>query len=98
MDDIKGVLFERKYLEKACQDCGVTVVTPHGLRDSFVTTYQHTTKDIKGASRMARHGDTRTTEKIYTHFEHEELVKIAKQNTSMDETINTLLGIKEEDI
>ena len=82
-----------KHLQDSCKIAGIPEITPHGLRHSFATSYYLATKDIKGASKMLRHKSIEVTERMYTHFNDEALVKIAKAYTTHKDDLFSILNI-----
>ena len=85
-----------KHLKDSCKIAGIPEITPHGLRHSFATSYYLATKDIKGASKMLRHKSIEVTERMYTHFNDEALVKIAKAYTTHKEDLFSILNINDD--
>lgn len=68
----------REVLEVACAKAGVKCISPHMLRHTFATRYLQAGGDIYKLSLLMGHSSIRTTEKVYAHLLHEDLLEASK--------------------
>lgn len=68
----------REVLDLACSKVGITDVSPHTLRHTFATRYLQAGGDIFMLSKLMGHSSVRTTEKVYAHLVHEDLLAASK--------------------
>lgn len=67
----------------ACERAGLENVTPHTIRHTVVTLLRQRGIDVAQVARLVGHGDTRTTDLIYTHTDVEFLRPAAHAINSM---------------